>query len=283
MQQISLIDETFNLLNSEHYKITLQILPDCISFTILDTIRKKYVLLNHYQLENPENFNDILKPIISNNEILKSNFEDFRIFVFSANVTIIPKVFSNSEKNQDYLKFNFGEENINNGFVCDSAFDSMLSYNISQEINEAISTINRKVVFPHASSILKEAQIVCLQKEIFNGVFLSIMPQYIEVVVVKDSKLELFNIFHYQTDDDFCYYLVYLFDLFKFDKEKNPIVISGIIKKNDSRIVKAEEFFKKIQYSKASTQFIYSYRFNEVPQHHFSNLFIIPYEDNKRY
>jgi len=90
MQQISLIDETFNLLNSEHYKITLQILFDSFSFTIFDSVRKKHILLNHYQLENSENFNDVLKPLISDNEILKSNFGDFRIFVFTNNIVIIP-------------------------------------------------------------------------------------------------------------------------------------------------------------------------------------------------
>ncbi len=283
MQQISLIDETFNILNSEHYKITLQILPDSFSFTILDSLRKKYVLLNHYQLENSENFNDVLKPIIPNNEILKSNFEDFRVFVFSNNITIVPLAFSNAQSNEDFPKFNFGGENSNNSFSCRAAFDSTLYYNISKEINDILLLLNYKVLYPHASSILKEAQIACLQKESFNGIFLGLLYQYVEVVVIKDNKLQLFNVFQYQTDDDFCYYLVYLFDLFKFDKEKNPIVISGITKKNDSRIIKAEQFFKKIQYSKASTQIIYSYRFNEIPQHNFSNLFVMPYEDNKRY
>ncbi len=283
MQQISLIDETFNILNYEHYKTTLQILPDSISFTILDSIRKKHVLLNHYQLDNSENFNDTIMSIFSESEILKSNFEDFRIFVFSKNVTIIPNTFFNLERCNEYLKFNSGEENTNNIFSCDTSFESTLAFSLNLETNNLLSTLNYKTLYHHASSLLKEAQIICLQKEIFSGVLINILSQYVEVAVIKDNKLELFNVFQYQTENDLCYYLVYLFDLFKFDKEKCPIVISGIIKKNDSRIIKVEEFFKKIQYSKTSTQHVYSYRFNEVPQYYFSNLFVIPYEDSKRY
>ncbi|OFX29118.1 MAG: hypothetical protein A2X08_01415 [Bacteroidetes bacterium GWA2_32_17] len=282
MQQISLIDETFNLLNSEHYKITLQILFDSFSFTIFDSVRKKHILLNHYQLENSENFNDVLKPLISDNEILKSNFDDFRIFVFTNNIVIIPSSFSNQDKNNDYANFNFNENN-SKSFFCKSSFDTIINYSISKEINDLLATIKYKTLYPHAISILKEAQIVSLQKNIINSLFVCVLHKFIEIVAIKNNELQLFNVFQYQNDDDFCYYLNYLFELFKFDKEKVPIIFSGITKKNDSRISKAEQFFKKIQYSKSNTQYIYSYRFNEIPQHHFSNLFIMPYEDNKRY
>lgn len=282
MQQISLIDETFNIHNSEHYKLTLQILPDGFSFTVLDSVLKKYILLNHYQLDNNEEDNINLGSLILSNDILKATYSDFRIFIFTNNIVIIPLSFSNQDKNNDYANFNF---NVNNSisFFCKSPFETIINYNVSNETNDLLVNIKYNSLYPHAISVIKEAQIASLQKNIVNGLYVCILNQYIEVVAIKNNELQLFNIFRYKSNDDFCYYLNYLFELFKFGKDEVPIIFSGITLKNDSRILKAEQFFKKILYSKPSSQYLFSYRFNEIPQHHFSNLFIMPYEDNKRY
>lgn len=281
MPLISLIDETFNSLNSEHYKLTLQILPDGYSYTMLDSVRKKYVLLKHFKISNSENSLNEIISLINNDELLKLKFENSRAFIFTNKVTIFPNSFSQKDKISHFTNFNFGESNNSEDFVCKSSFDSNMAFSIPNSIKEVLSSINCTLFFPHAITVILEAQKECLQKESVSGIYLNLLNNNAQIVVIKDNKLQLFNIFPFQTDEDLCYFMVYLFDLFKFDKENIPVTVSGIIQKNDSRITKLEQFIKKIQYSKSSSQYIYSYRFNEIPQHHFSNLFIMPYEDNK--
>jgi len=282
MLQISLIDETFNGLNSEHYKLTIQFLPDGFSYTLLDNVRKKYVLLKHYQFKNNEKTLDEINGILATDKLFNFKYESVRTFIFTKNITIIPSVFSDREKISKFTTFNFGEINSNESYECKAAFDSTLAFCLEQNIIKILSSLNCHIFYPHAITVLAEAQKDCLQKENCTGMYLSLLSGNAEVVVVKNSKLQLFNIFQYHSEDDLCYYFIYLFNLFQFDKEKTPVTVSGITQKNDSRLVKIEQFINKLQFSKPSSKYIYSYRFNEVPKHHFSNLFIMPYEDNKR-
>ena len=269
MQQLSLIDETFNSLNSEHYKLTIQILPDGYSYTMLDSVRKKYVLLKHYQINKSENSLIDLISVINKDDLLKLKFDSSRAFVFTKEATIFPNSFLQKDKTSHYTNFNFGESKNSEDFVCKSSFDSNIAFSIPNSIKEVLSSLNCAIFYPHAITVLFEAQKDCLQKDNLSGVYLALLNNNAQIVVIKDSKLQLFNTFHFQTDEDLCYFIVYLFDLFQFDKENIPVIISGITQKNDTRIIKIEQFIKKIQYSKSSSQFIYSYRFNEIPQHHF--------------
>lgn len=281
MKQISLIDETFNSLNSEHYLVTIQLLPDSISYVAFDSVRKKYVLLKYIPCNIVENNFEELKSIVSNESFLKSKLEGIRAFVFSKDTTIIPDSFLQKDKISHFTSFNFGESDYSENMVCKSAFESNIVFSLPSQINEVFKSINCNSIYPLATTVLTEANKDSLQKDNMSGVYLNLLKNNVQVVVINYSKLQLFNIFNYQTDEDFCYYILYLFDLFQFDKDKVPVTISGITQKNDSRIVKLEQFIKKLQYSKSNSKFVYSYRFNEIPQHHFSNLFIMPYEDNK--
>ncbi|MBI5538559.1 MAG: DUF3822 family protein [Bacteroidia bacterium] len=281
MKQISLIDETFNSLNSEHYIVTVQLLPDSLSYVVFDSVRKKYVLLKYIPYNNLENNYGELKSIVENEPFLKSKLEGIRAFIFTKDATIIPDSFLQKDKISHFTSFNFGDSDYSENMVCKSSFESNIAFSLPSQINEVLRSINCNTVYPLATTVLTEAHKDCLQKDNLSGLYINLLKNHVQVVVIKDSKLQLFNIFNYQTDDDFCYYILYLFDLFQFDKEKVPVTISGITQKNDSRIVKLEQFLKKLQYSKSNSKFVYSYRFNEIPQHHFSNLFIMPYEDNK--
>lgn len=282
MQKYSLTDETYNIHNSEHYKVSLQILPDSFSYVVLDSVRKKYIILKHILISEKENLYDELCKLFESEELLSAPLQSFRTFVFTEKTTLIPSAFSLKEKTSQLLSFNYGE-NTNLIFQnCSTPFDATLAYSIPSEIIELLNKNKCSAIYPHALTLLSETHKICQQKDKQTGMVISILNNYAEIAIIENSKLLLFNSFPFKTVDDFSYYLVYLFDLFHFDKEKTPITISGITDKNDTRISAIEKFIKNTQYTKANSQHIYSYRFNEIPQHHFSNLFVLPYEDYKR-
>ena len=282
MQKHSLIDETYNLHNSEHYQVSLQVLPDSISYVVLDSVRKKYILLKHFLIsEKDTSFHELCK-LFESEELLCAPLQSFRAFYYTEKTTLIPSAFSLKEKTGQLLSFNYGENSDLIFQNCSASFDATLAYSIPNDIIELLNKNKCFSIYPHALTILSETHKISQQKDKQTGMVVCLLNSFAEVAVIENSKLLLFNNFSFKTVDDLSYYLVYLYDLFHFDKEKTPITITGITEKNDIRITTLEKFIKTIQYTKSNSQHIYSYRFNEIPQHHFSNLFILPYEDYKR-
>jgi hypothetical protein len=282
MYSISLIDETFNSLNAEHYNVTIQILPESISFSVLDSVRKKHVLLKNIHIEDEKLILQEISNLFESEELFKSKMGSLRAIVFTEKTTIAPAAFSSKENTTKLLAFNFGE-NMNQDFQsCKTPFEASLAYSIPNEIVEFLSNKNCTFIYPHALTLLTEAFKNSKLKENLQGVTLNLLNHFAQVAIVIEGKLMLFNIFPYKTIEDLSYFIVYLFDLFNLDKEKVILTVSGITEKNDSRITHIQQFIKEVQFSKTNSQYIYSYRFNEIPQHHFSNHFILPYEDNKR-
>ncbi|WP_296386943.1 DUF3822 family protein, partial [Winogradskyella sp.] len=55
----------------------------------------------------------------------------------------------------------------------------------------------------------------------------------IELLVVDKSKLLLFNVFEYNSKEDFIYYVLFVFEQLKLDVETTPVNLSGNIDKDD--------------------------------------------------
>ncbi len=282
MQQISLIDETFNIHNSNHYKLTIQCIKDGFSYVVFDTIRKKFIVLKHFYFKNNQHQQEELPSVFEKEDILKAPFENIKVYVFTDRATIIPKAFSSKEKTEQFINFNFGENSSARFRQCLAPFDTILAFSLPVDICNLLDSIQCHTFFPHAVSVLNEAYKNKHLKENFTGLFIHIVSDFAQVVVVKSGNLLFFNIFPFKTSDDLCYFLLYLYESFDLDKEKDTISVSGIIQKNDEKIKALERFFKNINFSKVDSHFIYSYRFNEIPQHHFSNLFIPEYENYQR-
>ena len=280
MNQISLIDETYNSLNAEHYNVTIQILPESISFSVLDTVRKKYVLLKNIPVEEEKQIPQELSKLFESEELFKSKIGNLRAFVFTEKTTIVPSAFSSKENTAKFLTFNFGDNSIYDFQSCKTPFEATLAYSIPREIVELLNNKNCFSIYPLALTLLNEAYKISKSNQ--QSVTLNLLNNYAQLAVVVDGKLMLFNIFPYKTVEDLSYFIVYLYDLFNLDKEKVSLTISGITEKNDKRIVNIQQFIKEVQFSKTNSQYIYSYRFNEIPQHQYSNHFILPYEDYKR-
>jgi hypothetical protein len=282
MNSISLIDETFNSLNAEHYYVTLQILPESISFSVLDSVRKKYILLKNLPLEDEKLIPQELSKLFESEELFQSKIGNLRTIIFTEKTTIVPTAFSSKDNTSKLLSFNFGE-NVNQDFQsCKTPFEATLAYSIPNEIVDFLSNKNCTCVYPLALTLLSEAFKISKLKDNQQVVIINFLNYFAQVAIVIDGKLMLFNIFPYKAIEDLSYFIVYLYDLFNLDKEKVTLSVSGITEKNDKRITHIQQFIKEVQFSKTNSQYIYSYRFNEIPQHHFSNHFILPYEDYKR-
>ena len=64
-------------------------------------------------------------------------------------------------------------------------------------------------------------------------VFNNINKTTVELLVVENNKIQLFNVFEYHSKEDFLYYILFVFEQLKLDTETTPIELSGNIELED--------------------------------------------------
>ena len=124
--------------------------------------------------------------------------------------------------------------------------------------NQQIPFINRNLFKYHSDSI--------------KG-FVNINDDFIDLCLTENGKLLLYNNFTFKTDPDIIYYIMNVFKQFDLNPENTELILSGLVDKKSSVYSNLKGFIGQLRFDKLSEDFSYSYTFNKVPAHSFTNLF----------
>ena len=81
--------------------------------------------------------------------------------------------------------------------------------------------------YKHHSSILLEKLIS--QSDNSLNFFVNISQSLFDIVVLKDSQILFYNIFEYQTKEDFIYYILFTLEQLELSSEETNISLTGNI------------------------------------------------------
>ena len=115
--------------------------------------------------------------------------------------------------------------------------------------------------------MLKEK--LSLQK---HQVFLNILPDLVDILMLKNGELQLFNTFAYKTNTDFQYFILNTFDQLGLSPLDIPVSVMGLTTRDDQKIENLKKFIKRINFIGKPSHFEYAFGFNELPEHYFINL-----------
>ncbi len=80
-----------------------------------------------------------------------------------------------------------------------------------------------------------------------------------EVFVLNNSGLQLFNVFDYNTPEDFIYYVLFVFEQLSLDTEKTEVVLSGLIDLDNELYAILYTYIRHISFLETS----YSFKFKD--------------------
>lgn len=86
--------------------------------------------------------------------------------------------------------------------------------------------------YKHHSSILLEK--LFLQSNASLHFYVNISHSIFDIVVIEDAKLLFYNIFEYQTKEDFIYYVLFTLEQLELNPEETIISLLGDIDKESS-------------------------------------------------
>lgn len=276
MQDFAFIDETLDINLTKSYYLSIQLSLNGLSFCIQDAVRKKYIAYSNKNLDRELSFDDYLNTIedyLSKNDLLNQEYKISKLIWVSNKNTLIPESFFKPNDLKKYFEFNQRLNDLDeihyNKLKHAGAYSVYVLPNQIANIfikhfpglkfyNQQIPFINRNLFKYHSDSI---------------KAFVNINDEFIDLCLTENGKLLLYNNFTFKADSDIIYYIMYVFNQFNLKPENTELILSGLVDKKSSLYSNLKGFFGQLRFDKLSEDFSYSYTFNKIPAHSFTNLF----------
>jgi len=274
MPFLELLDETLDINATGNYDLSVQISFDRVSFCILDTIRKKFVLIREFEPEIQNYLNrDKIYEYISKDDFLSRHYRKVHIITPSPKFTLIPAPLYDQSRMEDYFNFNHIREE-GSLIISDRVAnpDAFIVYTIPEELSSIIDKYfegsqrmhNIKPILTHITDSKKGVH--------DNYIHLHIEKEFFNIVVFSHSTLKLCNSFNYKSGSDILYFLLSSFRNLGLRHEET-VYLSGLTKPGDNFSLLLSGYLRNVRYSMPSNKCSFSYVFNETGLHRYINLF----------
>ncbi|MEE4116782.1 MAG: DUF3822 family protein [Marinilabiliaceae bacterium] len=276
MYEKELFDETLDINSTNNYEISIQVSLNGFSFSLLDTLRNKFVMMREYRLSGRENeLATQVEEIIFKDDFLGRQYHAYRlIYVFERN-TLVPSGLFDPAVKDNYFTLN---HNLEEGYlVANNRLDNPDSY-ILFDLRQDLQALLVKA-FPDASQShhIKPLLYSAFRTSAGNTarhIQVNIEDTFFNLVVIESGRLEFFNTFRYRNASDILYYMMFTFEKLGISS-KEPLYISGEVDYGDELHTNLSAYAANIKFLKPEGSFSLSYVFDPLSLHRYSNLFNI--------
>ena len=258
--------------NNSNLQVSIEINIDELCFSIINS-KYEIIRIEQYNIESESiktKINKIEKIIISN-KFLKQNFQDYTLILNHEFFTLIPKKLFNTKNYIDYYHFCFSENKEDEIIFEDiENINSVNIYSINKALKNVLLNYFPKIKIRHTgTNLIKSLSEMINQNQ---NIFLNINKTNFQIVFFEKNNLSLYNYFHYNTEEDFLFYFLYISKELKIDQENSNIFISGEIYSKSRIIILMKNYFQNINFLKIKNTIDIPFFFQNLDKHNFYNL-----------
>lgn len=273
---MELFDETLDINATENYELSIQAGPDGFSFSILDTLRNKIVMIRSFDPDDTKYFNaENIRDFISRDDFLTRTYKKVRLLTTSPKFTLVPSALYDPAKKDEYFTFNHRKEKdevILANKIKDP--DAFLIYSVKSSLFDVLKEFYPGIyplshlytIFCHTSHARKETNP--------NYIHVHIERDYFNLIIFGHYELKLCNTFSYRNISDIMYFVLNAFNKLEI-KQNETIYLSGLAEKYDDLSSNLAIYIKNVRFSEVWGNFTFSYVFNDIEKHRYINLFSV--------
>lgn len=276
MQNIAFVDETLDINLTQSYHLSIQAGLNGLSFCILDPVRNKYIVLEHYNFKPHQLFDDYLNELenfLNNHTILNQSFKKIKLIWLSRKNALIPDQLFNKNKLKPMIELTHSLDDLDEIHYKPLKYNDIVSTFIVPNLIASlfikkyppIAFYNQQI--PFINHIIEKHH-----SEQTKG-FVNIQQDFFEFVVTKNGQIQFYNNFKLTTAADMAYFILYALEQNKLDTQNTEIILSGMIQKDSEQYQTLNKFIKTLKFDHRPEDFTYSYTFNRIAHHTFTTLF----------
>ncbi len=276
MPFLELFDETLDINSTENYELSVQVSYGGLSYSILDTLRNKFILLRDYEPDdNGYLDNGKIGEIIAKDDFLTRRYKRINLITPSPRSTLVPSALFDDSKKEDFFTFNqISQEGeiIATNLLPDP--DAVIIFSLPGSTAELLKGIFPKSDCCHQLKPL--FQYIVGNRRTAGSYYIHVHLErgFFNLIIFDQNSLEFCNTFHYKTISDIQYYVFYVLKRMNISQDE-VIYFSGRTNGSREIITGFSDFMKSIRFAGPAGNFTFSYVFNDTDLHRFLNLFSV--------
>ena len=273
--QYELLDETLDLNNTKFQHLSIQVSLDGFLFAIIDPEQNKCLCIKRYQFDKVNSPNlqyDKIAEILKHDPFLQRSYQGVSCIINETRSTLLPAALFDRDQLKLYFQFNHVLNELDElHYNYLKQADAYLVFPVYSEIADLCLKQWLNTAFYHQSTPLIDT-IISLENPGHAIAGINFNEDHFDVVVAENKKLLYYNNFSFRSEEDFLYFILFVFDKLGLDQETTPIFISGEIDKFSETPELIRRYFKKISFLRAPTNLSYPASFQKIQDHSLLNL-----------
>ena len=233
-------------------KLSIQFNLDGFSFSVYNIISKKEVYFHEYEFENsqvtPENLLLKIKDIFNTDTQLQNDFSSV-IVIHQNNLSVlVPNRYFNKKELASYLNFNIKKLTID--YIAFDHLEALASKNVYVpyvNINNYLFQNFGEFEYKHHSTVLIE-KILNRTDNIEKTMYVNVSKTTLDIVVIENNQLILFNTFTYRTKEDFIYYILFTAEQLNLNVNEFSLYFTGKVNLEDTIYKITYKYIKNIYF-----------------------------------
>jgi len=232
-KNVTKINSSIILENTKDIKLSIQFHLDGFSFCITDNSTGNTVYFFKKLFEEKQITPEILMQKVNaqfkEDTYLQKDFSSILVIHENNLSTLVPNKYFSEDKLVEYLNFNI--KTLATDYIAFDEIQEMNAKNVYVpyvHINNYLFQNFGTFEYKHHTTVLIE-KLLSLGHYEEKKVYVNVASKNFDVIVIQNKQLKFSNSFHFETKEDFIYYILFTFEQLKLDVENIELYFCGDI------------------------------------------------------
>jgi hypothetical protein len=248
------------------------------SYCLLDKARMKMVLLKEYKtIEKvyPKYFHEVISKTMEIDEDLLNNVSNpFYLTLASNGSILIPSPLYDKEESKKSLelltKIEVDDEVIEDTILQANAHHI---FSVPSELIKKCRQIFKDFSIYHSNSAFIESQLRLNKLSSAKTVSVNVRTDQFEIIVTHGADLIFYNVFSFDTPEDFIYYILFTLEQLEINPDKTLVLFYGDINQTAATWMLVRKYIRDATFGELPEGLHFSYGFDQINHHEFYVLF----------
>tara|TARA_R110002074_G_scaffold151351_1_gene305028 strand:+ start:5564 stop:6400 length:837 start_codon:yes stop_codon:yes gene_type:complete len=231
------INNRLDIADKNFKKLSIQVSLNGLSFCVADTVLQKVHFsdsVDFLEEKNPMLVLDELKILFQEHQLNNMDFDEVVVVHRNTLFGLVPKSLFNADHLFEYLKFNtkvLGTDVLSFDVVENHELVNV--YVPYMNINNYIYELFGEFTYMHNGTVLLQSLMNNQTQNQETICYVHVSKNQLDITVLDQRKLLLYNSFLYTTKEDFAYYLLFVLEQLELDPKTAIVKLFGSIEEDD--------------------------------------------------
>ncbi len=251
------INKNSDIADKNFKKLSIQVSLNGLSFCVADTVSHKLLIsdkLDILEEQTPMVVKDELEKLFQKHRLAQMEFDEVVVVHKNTLFGLVPKSLFNADHLREYLKFNtkvLATDVLSYDEV--EHHDLVNVYVPYMNINNYIYELYGAFTYMHNATVLLQSLMNKEGQDQETVCYVHVTKKQLDITVLNQRKLLLYNSFVYETKEDFVYYLLFVLEQLDLDTKSTYVKLFGAIDEDDALFQLCYRYIQHISIFEPST------------------------------